>query len=385
MKKNVSLSKVLPVLFAFFVMGFVDVVGISTSYVQNDFELSDSIANLLPMMVFLWFFVFSVPTGLLMNKLGRKNTVLLSMVITFFALMVPLIDYSFGMALLAFALLGIGNTILQVALNPLVSNVVSPDQLTSRLTLGQFIKAIASLLGPIIAGFAAVTLGNWRLLFPGFAVITFLSGVWLWIVPIPEEETIEQTTSFSEAFGLLKDHSILILFLGILFVVGVDVGMNTATPKFLMSRTGLPLEQAGLGTSLYFAARTAGALIGAIVLSRYSGLIFFRSSMFAAIGAMTIMLFSQNAMVILIMVAIIGFAIANIFSIIFSMALQKRPARGNEISGLMIMGVSGGAILPPVMGLAADAWGQTGSMLVILIGMFYLLVAAFVVKTEIPG
>jgi fucose permease len=220
------------------------------------------------------------------------------------------------------------------------------------------------------------------MLFPVFAGITLLSGLWLWLIPIPRDERVEQTTSFGEAFGLLRDKTILLLFLGILFVVGVDVGMNTATPKFLMERAGLPLEQAGLGTSLYFAARTAGALTGAILLAKMSATGFFRISMLSAIAAMVIMLFGQSTVLVLIMVAIIGFAIANIFSIIFSMALQKRPERGNEISGLMIMGVSGGAVLPPLMGLASDAIGQTGGMLVILAGMLYLLLAAYVVKSE---
>lgn len=136
-------------------------------------------ANLLPMMVFLWFAVFSVPTGMLMNKIGRKNTVLLSMVITIIAMLVPLIAYDYIVVLIAFALLGVGNTILQVSLNPLVSNVVNAEKLTSRLTLGQFIKAIASFLGPIIAGFAAASLGNWKLLFPIFTGITLLSSLWL--------------------------------------------------------------------------------------------------------------------------------------------------------------------------------------------------------------
>jgi FHS family L-fucose permease-like MFS transporter len=155
-----------------------------------------------------------------------------------------------------------------------------------------------------------------------------------------------------------------------------------ATPKFLMERIGMPLEQAGLGTSLYFAARTAGALTGAILLARFAAMRFFKISMLAAIGAMIILLFSHSIVVVLIMVGIIGFAIANIFSIIFSMALQKRPGRGNEISGLMIMGVAGGAVLPPLMGLASDAIGQVGGMLVILAGMLYLLSASFMVKVE---
>lgn len=382
MQQKSSLSKVLPVLFGFFIMGFVDVVGISTSYVQKDFNLSDAVANLLPMMVFLWFAVFSVPTGMLMNKIGRKNTVLLSMVITLAAMLVPLVAYDYVVVLIAFALLGIGNTILQVSLNPLVSNVVSAEKLTSRLTLGQFIKAIASFLGPIIAGFAAATLGNWKMLFPLFAGVTLISSLWLWFTPIPRDERVESTTSFGEAFGLLKDNAILLLFFGILFVVGADVGMNTATPKFLMERGGLPLEQAGLGTSTYFVARTIGALTGAILLAKFSPKRFFKISMFVAITAIIILMLTTSTVIIFAMVAVIGFALANIFSIIFSLALQKRPERGNEISGLMIMGVAGGAVLPPLMGLASDAIGQVGGMLVITAGMIYLLITAYLVEVK---
>jgi len=383
MASKKSIVSALPVLFGFFIMGFVDVVGISTSYVKQDFGLSDTLSNLLPAMVFLWFAVFSVPTGIFMNKLGRKNTVLLSMIITIVALLVPLVAYNFVMVLIAFALLGIGNTILQVSLNPLVSNIVKKEQLTSSLTLGQFIKAIAAFLGPILAGFAASTLGNWKLMFPLFAGITVLSTLWLLLTPVEKEKEISQTTSFKAAFSLLGDKTILFLFLGILFVVGVDVGMNTATPKFLMERAGMALEKAGLGTSLYFAARTAGALVGAILLAKLSAQKFFRISMILAIVALVAMMALNNIVGILVMVAIIGFTIANIFSIIFSLALQKLPTRANEISGLMIMGVAGGAIFPLLMGVMADAMGQTGALLVILGCMVYLLIAAFLVKSEV--
>ena len=380
MTANKSLFKALPVLFGFFIMGFVDVVGISTSYVKQDFGLSDTLSNLLPAMVFLWFAVFSVPTGILMNKLGRKNTVLLSMVVTLLALLVPLITYNFVSILIAFALLGIGNTIIQVSLNPLVSNIVSKEKLTSSLTLGQFIKAIASFLGPILAGFAASSLGNWKLMFPIFAVITLLSAFWLLISSVEREAKVLETTSFKAAFSLLGDKTILFLFLGILFVVGVDVGMNTATPKFLMERTGMTLETAGLGTSLYFMARTAGALVGAFILAKMSAKKFFQISMILAVIALIVMIPMKNTIGILIMVAIIGFTIANIFSIIFSIALQKLPLRANEISGLMVMGIAGGAIFPLLMGVLSDKMGQTGGLLVIFGCMIYLLIASFVIK-----
>lgn len=360
MKKETSFSKLLPVLFGFFIMGFVDVVGISANYVKQDFALSDTLANLLPMMVFLWFAVFAVPTGLLMNTIGRKKTVVLSMAITFLALLIPLVAYQFEMVLVAFALLGIGNTILQVSLNPLLSNVVRGNRLTSSLTWGQFIKAIASFLGPVLAGFAAASLGDWKMLFPVFAGVTLLSTLWLFFTHIEEVPAEGKTSSFAACFGLLKDRTILMLFLGILAVVGIDVGLNITVPKFLMERCSIPLDQAGLGTSLYFIARTTGTFTGAILLARYSARKFFIISMIGAIISMAVMLPLHGLLPILVLVFAVGFAVANVFSIIFSAALQLKPERGNEISGLMIMGIAGGALIPPLMGVVSDIMGRAG-------------------------
>ncbi|NEW85089.1 MAG: sugar MFS transporter [Mariniphaga sp.] len=361
-------------------MGFVDLVGIATNYVKQDFMLSDTLANLLPMTLFLWFAVLSVPTGLMMNKLGRKNTVILSMVITFLAMLIPLISYSFPMMLVAFGLLGIGNTIIQVSLNPLLTNVVRGDRLTSSLTLGQFIKAIASFLGPILAGLAAGSFGNWKFIFVIFAVVTVLSAILLFVTPIHEEPVNQSGSSFSSSFSLLKDKVILMLFLAIVFVVGVDVGLNTTIPKFLMERCDILLEKAGLGTSLYFIARTVGSFAGAILLVKLSGRKFFIVSMFIAIPALLIMLFIGNLWGILSMVFILGLAVANVFSIIFAAALRRKPDRANEISGLLIMGVAGGAVIPLIMGITSDLVGQTGGMAVLLIALGYLLFSAFKLK-----
>lgn len=364
-------------------MGFVDVVGISTNYVKQDFALSDTLANLLPMMVFLWFAVFSVPTGLLMNKLGRKKTVLISMAFTLAAMLIPLIAYQFTIVLIAFALLGIGNTILQVSLNPLLTNVVRGERLTSSLTLGQFIKAIASFLGPVISGLAAASFGNWKFIFPIFAFVTLISSIWLLLTPIEEEKTLNATSSFKLSFSLLKDPLILMLFIGILFVVGIDVGLNTTVPKFLMERCHLPLDKAGLGTSLYFAARTIGSFAGAILLLKFSTRKFFIFSMIISLAAMFVMLFSASMWGILLMVFLLGLSLANVFSIIFSIALRKRPDRANEMSGLMIMGVAGGAIFPLLMGFVSDSSKtQAGGLIVLFVAMGYLMYSAIRIKQE---
>lgn len=371
-----SSYKIIPVLFGFFIMGFVDLVGISTSYVKQDFNLNDKLANLLPMMLFVWFAVLAVPTSMLMNKLGRKFTVLMSMGITLLSLIVPVISYSFPAMLLTFSLLGIGNTILQVSLNPLVSNVVQPNRLTSSLTLGQFFKAIAAFLGPVIVAFAASYFGNWKLIFPAFSIVTLLVGIWLLTTPIHEVKSTQVRSTFADCFALLKNKFILMLFGGIVFVVGVDVGMNTAIPKFLIERCQIPLEQAGLGISLYFVARTIGTFTGSILLTRISGRSFFLLSMYIAIPALIIMLIVSQLWLILILIFIIGLSVANVFSIIFSEALSRLPERANEISGLLIMGVAGGAILPLIMGVVSDAFGQVAGLSVLIIPLIYLLFAA---------
>ena len=364
---------IFPILFGFFVMGFVDVVGIATNYVKNDFGLSDTMANLIPMMVFLWFAIFSIPTGMLMRKIGRRNTVALAMLITTGAMILPLIGYNFTLVLIAFALLGIGNTILQVSLNPMVAAVVSPDKTTSVLTLGQFLKAVSSFLGPLIAVAAASYLGNWKGIFAIYALITLVSLFWL-ISTVREEVTDGgETTSFGAIVSLLKDKYILALFGGILFVVGIDVGLNTTIPKLLMDKCQIALEEAGLGTSLYFSAKTIGTFLGAFLLARLSAQKFFFHSMWIAIVAFIVLLASNNLAVMLTMIVIVGLTCANVFSILFSYALQHRAELDNEISALMIMGVSGGALITPLMGLLADQFGQVAGMSLLLVGILYLL------------
>lgn len=371
-----SLKVVCPILFGFFVMGFVDVVGVSSSYVKNDFGLSDSLANLIPMMVFLWFALFSIPTGIIMGKIGKRNTVAISLVLTAAAMLMPLFFYDFMLVLVGFALLGIGNTMLQVALNPMVAYVVSPNKLTSILTLGQFIKAISSFLGPILASAAAASCGNWKLIFAVYAVTSIISTLWLLSTVPSSDKSVAVPATFGSTLSLFKDTYITLLFFCILCIVGIDVGLNTAIPKLLMAKTDASMNQCILGTSIYFAARTAGAFFGTFLLARCSPLRFLKYSITIAIIGLILLMILPSYMLMAIMIVIIGFFCSNIFSIIFSFALQHKPNRDNEISALMIMGVSGGAVVMPLMGGLSDAFGQVAGISVLLICMLYIAFAS---------
>lgn len=380
-----SLMQIVPVMLCFFAMGFVDLVGTASNYVQKDLGLTDSQANLFPSLVFFWFLIFSVPTGMLMNKIGRKKTVLISLAVTAVSLILPVTGDNYWIMLAAFSLLGIGNAIMQTSLNPLVTNLISGDKLASTLTFGQFVKAIASFLAPILAAWGATTLMptfglGWRMLFLIYAAISFLSIAVLGATPI-EEERPDKASGVGECIKLLGRPFILLCFLGIMCHVGIDVGTNTTAPKIIMERLGLPLEEAGYATSVYFIFRTAGCFLGAFILRSVSPRLFFGFSVVLMLAAMVILFIGQSLTLLYVGIGMIGFGNSNVFSVIFAQALTASPSEKNEVSGLMIMGLFGGTVFPLAMGYAADAIGQGGAVAVMTAGVIYLLYYTIKIKS----
>ena len=369
---------IVPVMLCFFAMGFVDLVGIASNYVKEDLQLSDSTANVLPSLVFFWFLIFSVPTGMLMNKIGRKKTVLLSLIVTVFSLLLPIFGESFELMLVSFSLLGIGNALMQTSLNPLVSVITSGKNLASTLTFGQFVKAIASFLAPYIAMWGAVasipTFGlGWRVLFPIYLVIGVAASFFLAGTPIEEEKTDDKVTGFSESFSLLGKPIVLLSFIAIMCHVGIDVGTNTTAPKILMERLGWTLNEAATATSLYFIFRTIGCFTGSFFLRVLKPRVFFAASVVMMALSMVMMSVGDTKWILYIAIALVGYGNSNIFSIVFSEALLSVPEKKNEVSGLMIMGLFGGTVFPLIMGYASDAVGQEGAVAVMAVGVVYLL------------
>lgn len=376
-QRTTSLFTLSAVMLSFFAMGFVDLVGIASNYVQKDLSLTDTEANLFPSLVFFWFLLCSVPTSVLMNKIGRKKTVLLSLVVTVLSLLMPLMGESYWVMLLSFSLLGIGNAIMQTSLNPLLSDLIPADKLASSLTFGQFVKAIASFLAPLIASWGATKaipeLGlGWRILFPIYTTIGVLSVLALNATKLSHESRSE-SVSLVDCLRLLSKPAILFCFLGIMCHVGIDVGTNTAGPKIFMERLGMTLDDAAFATMLYFIFRTAGCFTGSILLRRISSRVVFGVSVLMMLAAMVILSVSHHQQLLYVAIAFVGLGNSNIFSIIFAQALGREPERKNEVSGLMIMGLFGGTIFPLMMGYASDWMGQVGAVCVMLCGVLYLM------------
>lgn len=377
MKQNKTIY-IVPVMFCFFAMGFVDLVGIASNYVKEDLALNDSTANILPSLVFFWFLIFSVPTGMLMNRIGRKNTVLLSLLVTLASLIMPLIDESFAVMLVAFSLLGIGNALMQTSLNPLISSIISGKHLASTLTFGQFIKAIASFLAPYLAMWGATaampSFGfGWKVLFAIYLVVGIAATLLLWATPIDEGGQRDSASGFADCLRLLGKPVVLLSFVGIMCHVGIDVGSNTTAPKILMERLGMTLNEAAFATSLYFIFRTVGCLTGSFILRVMNHRAFFTVSILMMALSMAGLAFGTSEAVLYTAIALVGYGNSNVFSLVYSQALLSVPDRQNEVSGLMIMGLFGGTVFPLLMGFAADAAGQTGAVAVMAVGVAYLL------------
>ncbi|MBR1505349.1 MAG: MFS transporter [Prevotella sp.] len=396
MNKKNSVWAALPVLFGFFVMGFCDIVGISSDYAASAFGWSPTMAGLIPSVVFVWFFLLGVPVGLMMNRIGRKNTVLLSMLVTVVGMALPLLHYDSTMTLLAYALLGIGNAILQVSVNPLLQNVITDEKLlTSSLTAGQVVKAISSFVGPFIV-LAAVNWfgggdeGKWYLCFPIMGAITLISGLWLLmtpisreapVAPVPDGSSSGSPSGIGNTLSLLSDRTILLLFFGIFFAVGTDVSTNFLSSKVMISRFAYTKEAADMAPQVYFVCRTIGAFIGMFLMTKLSEVKYFRLNIVACLLFALVLAFISHEVLNFICIGGIGFCCSCVFPIVYGLALKRRPDKANEISGLMIMAVAGGTV-SFLVGAANEQAGIMGGALVIALEIAYLTYCAFFVKSE---
>ena len=380
--KKLNLALILPVLLSFFVMSFVDLVGIGVDRAKADFELSDTMAQLIPSAAFLWFFLLSVPVGIFQDRFGKRRTLNLGMGITAIGLIIPFILYSFPVLLLGFAFLGIGNTIIQVSANPLLISVVPSRRASSAMSFSQFIKSIGSMAGAPLAGLAAAQFGDWKIVMLAFGLVSVLSVIWLGATKIEEVTGKENPATVGSSFKLLRNGVILSMVLAIFLVVGIDVGVNSTSGQFLMNKLGMEQTLAESGRSFYFFGKLLGTFAGAMLLTWLSSRKFLIWTSVLLLIAIVVLIFNPVHVTALALVFLIGLFAANIFPLVFSITVKRYPERANEISGLMMMAVSGGAVVPLLIGWLTDMVSITVGMFVLVASALYILVVSLTVKDQ---
>jgi fucose permease len=374
---KVNISKIAPVLMAFFVMSFVDLVGIGVDRVSKDMNLSATLAQLIPSAAFLWFFLLSVPVGVMQSRLGKRFMLNVGMGVTALGLLVPFFFYSFTMVLAGFALLGIGNTIVQVSANPLLVDVVPGNRTSSFLSFSQFVKAIGSMIGAPLAAVFAAQFGDWKILFLVFGIVSILSVIWLGAVKIDEVQA-EVKATFGSSFKLLGTGFVFMMVMSIFLVVGVDVGFNSNSGNFLVKQFGIDPTAAESGRSVYFFGRMLGTFLGALMLTKVTTGRFFLWTTILGIISFIVMLLVTTPALAWVLVFMVGLSVANIWPLVFSLAVQRYPDRSNEISGLMMMAISGGAVIPLLVGWVSDISNVAVGMSVLIACMVYLLIVSLV-------
>lgn len=347
-----------PVFLAFLAMGFGDAAGPFVSLAKEQFQLSNFAAQLIPFVGFLMFAVLSLPMGVVQDKRGKKFVLILGLCVMLAGLLIPALAglSSFGLFLLTMLLLGAGATTLQVAGNPLMRDVSAEGRYSRNLSLGQFVKAIGSLSGPLIPVVAARAFGaSWNVIFPIYCsavVVTILAALSLKAGGRPAESA--GSLSFGSYVALLKDSYVVLMVLAIFLYVGAEVSISSGIPLYLKDRFAIDINRVGLlGTGLFFAALTIGRFSGGVLLNWLKPKPFLViTSLVSVVGLLG--LFVPSSSVAVASFFLIGIGFANVFPLVFSIAVDTRPRDANALSGLMVMAIVGGGILPPVMGLVAD-------------------------------
>ncbi len=367
--------KTVPVFMSFLAMGFLDAVGPFVGLAKNEFTLSNTMAFLIPFMGFIMFGLLSVPTGVYQAKKGKKFILLLGLIIMLLGIIIPIFGLkSFPLFLFTVLLLGAGATILQVAGNPIMRDVSGEGKYSRNLSLAQFVKAVGSVSGSVIPAIAvAYFASNWKILFPIYSILVFITILSLLNLKVDEKQTSgSDPVTLKSCLALLKNKYVFMMVAAIFLYVGAEVSMSSGIPIYLQSKFGIKIEKLGvLGTGLFFTTLMLGRFMGGVILNWISPKKFFISTVMVSFISL-LGLFTGNGAIVVVSVILIGFGFANIFPLVFSIAIDAMPEKTNELSGLMISAIVGGAFIPPLMGLVADNTSVELGFIVPILAVVYI-------------
>lgn len=379
--QNNSLKSI-PIFLAFLAMGFCDVVSPLSALLKEEFMLSNTVSQLVTFMGLIMFGVLSIPMGLLQGRKGKKYVLLLGLIVASFGLILPTIFGfdSFALLLLAVFFLGAGAAIMQVSGNPIMRDVSPEGKYSRNLLFGQFIKAFGTISGMLIP-FAAVEWwgADWKIVFPIYSIGMIITIVYLFLTKIEKvTDDATQYPTFKSSLSLLKNKYVLTMVLGIFFYVGSEISLFSKIPVYLKEVHDFDLQTWGLlGSAFIVLAVLIGRLSGSIILNWISPKKFLLiSSIISIVGILG--LYIPNTSIAITFIFITGLGFANIFPLIFSIAIDHMPERANELSGLMITAILGGAVIPLIFSGVADLTGNIlFGFLVPIVCFIYILTLAF--------
>ncbi len=376
------MKKTIPIFLAFVCMGFGDSVASFVNIAKGHFSLTNFEANFVAFTGFLMFGLLSIPMGIVQDRIGRKKTLLIGLIVSLLSIILfatgALGNYTVFLA--ALLLLGGGATILQVSGNPIMRDVSDEGKYSGNLSMAQFIKAIGSFTAPLVF-FAAHLLGyteaqSWNVLFPVFMIAIVVSLISVASIKIDEKKSENKSASIYSTFSILGNPYVFMMVLGIFLYVGAEVCMSSGMPVYFSDTFKVERTAATQYVMYFFIVIMLSRFLGSIILKFISPRTFLISTtVLSMLGFAILATGSQTAA--LIALVIIAFGFGNIFPLIFSMAIDKMPEYSNELSGLMVTAILGGAVIPLVMGAVADSTSILCGFSVPAICTLYILSISF--------
>jgi len=391
--KNQSINyfKTTPIFLAFLCMGFGDVVGPLVSLVKESFDVNNFQAQLMTFSGFIMFGILSIPIGLLQDKRGKKFIMNLGLIIAFIGLVIPVFNGMYGPAielgtsgqgkfyvlLFSILLLGAGATTLQVVGNPIMRNISPEGKYSSNLSFAQSVKAVGSSLGFLLPPIAVQFFDlDWTILFPAYSVLILINLALFNSVGFEEKiKDQEKAATLKSCFSLLANPYVLTMVLAIFLYVGAEVSMSSGVPILMKESFGIVKFGLWVTWALFFLPILIGRFTGGLILRILAPNKFLVITVIISMIGL-LLLFSGIEILTFTGIVLAGLGFANIFPLIFSITVDKMPERSNELSGLMVTAIVGGAILPPIMGFVADKTSVLIGFVVPLLAILYIFIIA---------
>jgi len=375
-------SPLLWVLFlAYFTFGMItNVLGVVIPEVIKDYQLSLFAAGILAFAFFLAYGLFSIPTGLLMDRLGPRPLVLLGVALMGLGCLVVSWARNYPLIVGMIFAVGVGVTVLQTAGNPLIQHLDRTENYHRNLTLTIGFCGIGAFLGPFILAFVRGTGRPWQTLYLFFAGLSGLLLVLLFLSRFPASEKAA-TERAAPSYGALLLHPIVIAYsLGIFFYVGAEVGTASWIVKFFERVHGVSGEVSNaeaasfigrvlptlpaLVVALYWGMQGAGRLVSGAVLNRFGSRRILRIYSFMALACLLLAALAPARGLSAAGFIACGFFTSVLFTLIFSGTINSFTDSHGAISGLLCTAAVGGAIVPPIVGLVGDHSGLRVAMLI---------------------
>ena len=386
---EINVVKTAPIFLAFLCMGFGDAVGPLVSLVKVSFNLSNFEAQFISLSGFIMFGVLSIPLGVLQDKRGKRFMMNLGLIVAFIGLIIPIVNGMYGpvisledaepgkfvLLLFAILLLGAGATTLQVVGNPIMRDVSPAGKYSSNLSFAQSVKAIGSSLGFLLPPVAVRFFNlDWPVLFPVYSILILINLLWFNAVRFEEKaDHSGKAATLKSCLLLLKDKYVLMMVLGIFLYVGAEVSMSSGVPILVKEEFGIAEFGLWVAWALFFLPILIGRFTGGIILRHLKPGLFLLITVIISLTGL-ILMFLGSQVITFICIVLIGLGFANVFPLIFSITVDKMPERSNELSGLMVTAIVGGAILPPIMGFVADLTTVLTGFVIPLFAIVYILI-----------